>query len=233
MILHDPTLDRTTNGRGAVSAMSLAQLKRLRLLANMGGRGATATEATIPTLDEMLDAARGRLLLNLDVKDAIYAQVVAAVKRAGMQDQVVIKSVVGPGTPPLAAIPPYDALPMAVILLNAGGDADLAAIARPQVTGARPVAIELPEMAPGQLADVAATARAAGTRLWVNTLWSGFIIGWGGDVDALRDPDAVWGRMARAGITIFQTDEPEAFIVWRSGCHADCSRADAHEGSDR
>jgi glycerophosphoryl diester phosphodiesterase len=53
-------------------------------------------------------------------------------------------------------------------------------------------------------------------RLLVNTLWEGFVAGYGGDADALRDPDAVWGRLYRDGIGAFQTDEPEALLRYRA-----------------
>jgi glycerophosphoryl diester phosphodiesterase len=217
VILHDDTLDRTTTGQGYVMALPLARLRTLKLRENLGGRNAAATDQGIPTLAEMLEAARGRILLNLDIKDGIYSEVIDAVRRAGMQDQVVVKNLAGPNTPPLAALPPYDRVPFAVILANGDERADLAAILTRQRDGAAPVAAELPAMAPEQLPALAAAARKAGLPLWVNTLWGGFIRGWGGDVDALRDPEGVWGRMADAGIAIFQTDEPEALLAWRDG----------------
>jgi glycerophosphoryl diester phosphodiesterase len=214
VMIHDDTLQRTTTGSGQVRARTLAELRSLRLRENLGGRDAEPTDQGIATLDEMLTAARGRMQLNLDVKDAIYAEVIAAVARAGMQDQVIVKTVAGPNSPALAALSPYDRVPFAPILLNAHGDADLGAIAARQTAAKRPIAIELPQMSPEQLPGV--IARANGVRLWVNTLWSGFIIGWGGDAAALRDPDQVWGRMHRAGISIFQTDEPEALLAFRA-----------------
>lgn len=215
VMIHDDSVDRTTDGRGLVRALTLAQLRALRLRQNLGGKDAAPTAERMVTLDEMLAAARGRMLLNLDVKDAIQAEVIDAVVRAGMTDQVIVKTSAGPGTAPLAAMAPYDRVPFAPILINAGGGADLGAIAARQTRGARPVAIELPAMTPDQLPQVTAQARAVGVRLWVNTLWQGFIQGWGGDADALHDPDRVWGRMHREGITIFQTDEPEALLAYR------------------
>ncbi|WP_260600235.1 glycerophosphodiester phosphodiesterase family protein [Sphingomonas endolithica] len=216
VMLHDETLDRTTTGQGYVSATSLAKLRTLRLRDNLGGRNVAQTEHGIPTLGEMLRAAHGRILLNLDIKDGIYTEVVDAVRRAGMQDQVVVKNVAGPTTPALAGLAPYDLVPFGVILTNADTSADLPAILSRQINGAKPVAIELPSMRPEQLPAVTAMAKRGRVPLWVNTLWSGFIQGWGGDKAALRDPQAVWGRMAEAGITIFQTDEPEALLAWRA-----------------
>lgn len=215
VMIHDESVDRTTTGRGLVRAMTLAQLRALRLRQHLGGKDTAPTGEQIVTLDEMLAAARGRMLLNLDVKDAVYVEVIDAVVRAGMADQVIVKTAAGSGTAPLAVMPAYDRVPFAPVLMNPGGSADLGAIAARQMTRARPVAIELPMMMPEQLPAVAERSRAAGVRLWVNTLWQGFIQGWGGDADALRDPDRVWGRMHRAGVTIFQTDEPEALLAFR------------------
>jgi glycerophosphoryl diester phosphodiesterase len=44
---------------------------------------------------EMLDHARGRIVLNLDIKDAICPKVVAATIRAGATDRVIVKNAAG------------------------------------------------------------------------------------------------------------------------------------------
>jgi glycerophosphoryl diester phosphodiesterase len=67
VILHDETVDRTTDGRGAVGRLGLADLKRL----DAGAWFATRFRGErIPTLEETLDYARGRCGLNLEVKCA-------------------------------------------------------------------------------------------------------------------------------------------------------------------
>lgn len=218
VIIHDDTVDRTMTGTGRVSALSLEQLRQLELLDNLGGRGAAPSGLRIATLVEMLTAARGRIFLNLDVKDSIYAETIAQVEAEGMADQVVVKTSAGASTPTLATMAPYDRVPFAAILMNAGATTDIPAIAARQLAGRRAVAVELPIMAPDAVPALAAIARKAGARIWTNSLWSGFITGWGGDIDALRDPDGVWGRMFKAGITVIQTDEPEALLAYRKGC---------------
>ncbi|WP_084583241.1 glycerophosphodiester phosphodiesterase family protein [Sphingomonas azotifigens] len=215
VIMHDETVDRTTDGTGRVAAMRLAELRALRLRENLGGADAPLTDQRIVTLDEMLAAARGRILLNLDIKAAIYPEVIDAVVRAGAQDRVFIKTEAGIETPALAGLTPYDRVPFMPILLNAGGRADLAAILTRQLAGKPPIGAELPRMQLDQLAPVAAVARRRGLRLMVNTLGEGFVAGGFGDLDALRDPASVWGRLAAAGVTVFQTDEPEALLRWR------------------
>ena len=65
VVLHDPTLDRTTTGKGRLTDHTLAELKELRLKDPQGN----VTEHTIPTLDEALEWARGKTVLVLDQKD--------------------------------------------------------------------------------------------------------------------------------------------------------------------
>lgn len=111
---HDATVDRTTNGSGAVAELSLAQLKALDPAwwfvpgkeAVMGlsedayplrGRVATEPELEIPTLDEVL-AAFPDVFLNLDIKAtapevAPYEEALArALARFGRSDDVIVAS---------------------------------------------------------------------------------------------------------------------------------------------
>jgi glycerophosphoryl diester phosphodiesterase len=216
-MFHDATVERTTDGSGKVAEMTWAQLSRLRLRDDEGGADAPLTDQHPVTLEQMLAAAKGRIMLNLDVKAPIYAEVADAVRRAGMERQVVLKTEVGVYSQPLASLPPFDQVNFTPVLLNPPGTDDLLQTVRTQIGGkVRPVAIELPRMRAEQLPPVAALARQQHVRLLVNTLWEGFVAGYGGDADALRNPDAVWGRLYRAGIGAFQTDEPEALLRYRA-----------------
>jgi glycerophosphoryl diester phosphodiesterase len=66
---HDATLERTTTGRGAVSSLTLAELKQLKLKDTEGN----VTAFELPTLDEALEWARGKTILVLDQKDVPVA----------------------------------------------------------------------------------------------------------------------------------------------------------------
>ena len=217
VMFHDATVERTTDGSGKVAEMTWAQLSRLRLRDDEGGADAPLTDQHPVTLEQMLAAAKGRIMLNLDVKAPIYAEVADAVRRAGMQRQVVLKTEVGVYSQPLSSLPPFDQVNFTPVLLNPPGTDDLLQTVRTQIGGkVRPVAIELPRMRAEQLPPLAALTRQQHVRLLVNTLWEGFVAGYGGDADAVRDPDAVWGRLYRAGIGAFQTDEPEALLRYRA-----------------
>lgn len=69
VLMHDPTLDRTTNGTGRVSDYTYEELKALRLKDPEG----KMTRHFIPTLDEALEWAKGKTILVLDRKDVPLA----------------------------------------------------------------------------------------------------------------------------------------------------------------
>lgn len=218
VIMHDESVDRTTDGRGKVAALTLPQIKALRLRQNEGGGDAPTTDQTVLTLDEMLALAKDRIVLNLDVKDAIYPQVIAAVKHADAQDRVTLKTRVGVGSLPLAAMEPYNEVPFLVIPQDVDdAGAGLPDIISAQMAGkVKPAGIELPYRLPlAMLAPVAERAQRLGVRLWVNMLDGNFLIGAGSDKDALRAPDAVWGKLVRSGVSMLLTDEPEAMLAMR------------------
>lgn len=62
---HDPTLQRTTNGKGKVSDFTYKQLKELRLKDVQGN----ITDNKIQTLDEVIKWAKGKAILILDKKE--------------------------------------------------------------------------------------------------------------------------------------------------------------------
>ena len=67
VLMHDETVDRTTNGTGLVKELTFAQLRAL----NAGDKNEACT---IPTLEELLAAlAPTGMLLNLEVKEYWYA----------------------------------------------------------------------------------------------------------------------------------------------------------------
>jgi len=65
VLMHDATLDRTTNGKGKVSDYTYAELQKLRLKDPEGN----LTDCKIPTLKEAILWSRGKTILNLDRKD--------------------------------------------------------------------------------------------------------------------------------------------------------------------
>lgn len=88
VVLHDPTVDRTTDGRGAVRDMTLAEVQRLRVAFDP-----PFAEARIPTLEEVLALTRRRVPLLVEVKSrGISELVVETVRDLRAMEDVIVQS---------------------------------------------------------------------------------------------------------------------------------------------
>jgi glycerophosphoryl diester phosphodiesterase len=111
--LHDATINRTTDGRGRVDALSLGQLRGFD--AGNGER--------IPTVEEVLKLAAGRIGVMLELKVADVArQTVQAVEKAQCGHRVVYASFLHEAlaevraiAPDAAVMPLFDKLPKAPV----------------------------------------------------------------------------------------------------------------------
>lgn len=85
--VHDSTIDKYVDGRtGKVREMSLAELKALDIGIKQGPEH---KGMRIPTLDEILTLCKDRIGIYIDLKDADVAKVADAVRRHGMDQNVV------------------------------------------------------------------------------------------------------------------------------------------------
>lgn len=64
VVIHDDTLNRTTNGKGLVASLSLKELKKLD-----AGKG-----ETIPTLEEVLQLTQNKIPLHIEIKSEAVAK---------------------------------------------------------------------------------------------------------------------------------------------------------------
>lgn len=86
VLMHDDTVDRTTDGAGAVAGLTLTQFQALRL---QDEDGATL-DGHPPTLRQAMDWAERRAVLELDMKRGVsYEDVVGEVQAAGAMSRVV------------------------------------------------------------------------------------------------------------------------------------------------
>ncbi len=87
VIIHDRTLDRTTNGKGLVKDWTLDSLKTLYLKDGLG----VVTTHKIPTLEEALLVTKGEILVNLDKSYDIFDKCYEIAVKTGTQAQIIIK----------------------------------------------------------------------------------------------------------------------------------------------
>jgi glycerophosphoryl diester phosphodiesterase len=87
VVIHDPTLTRTTGLEGAVEALSRRDLERVKL----------KNGETLPFLDEVLERLLGRVEINVEIKSRhpkLAEAVAGLVKRRGELSKVIISSFV-------------------------------------------------------------------------------------------------------------------------------------------
>ena len=77
VLMHDAALERTTNGTGKISDYTFAELQQFRLKDIEGN----VTDFRIPTLEAVIEWARGKTILNLDIKDVPPEMYVDIIKR--------------------------------------------------------------------------------------------------------------------------------------------------------
>ena len=77
VLIHDAIIDRTTNGTGKVADYTWEELQQFCLKDVEGN----VTAFHIPALEAVIEWARGKTILNLDIKDVPPAMYVAIIKR--------------------------------------------------------------------------------------------------------------------------------------------------------
>ncbi|HJS56568.1 MAG TPA: glycerophosphodiester phosphodiesterase family protein [Vicinamibacteria bacterium] len=100
VVIHDGSVDRTTDGSGRVAELSFAELRKLS--AGYPERfGDKYASERVPTLAEVLTLARGRAKVMIEIKkesvtdeeaDGIEARTVAVVRDARMDEEVLLIS---------------------------------------------------------------------------------------------------------------------------------------------
>lgn len=217
VIMHDGTIDRTTNGKGKPSDYTLAELKKFHLRNGLG----RVTNHTIPTLEEVMTLAKGKVLVNLDKSYPYYNEAYAVLKKTGTLQQALFKTDL-PYEQVKARYPEIlDSLTfMAVVDLD---KPTAKQIIDDYQKAIKPVAFELifQKDTDGILTDNA-FIRNHGSKIWYNSLWASLN---GGHEDDLAFDDGntkdSWDWLIAHGATVLQTDRPEAMLKYlkKKGLH--------------
>jgi glycerophosphoryl diester phosphodiesterase len=95
VVIHDQTVDRTTNGKGRVLDLSLEEIRRLDAGCSFSP---VFRSEHIPTLEEVLEAVGRDLLVNIELTnyasllDQLPEKVATLISRLGLEDRVIISS---------------------------------------------------------------------------------------------------------------------------------------------
>lgn len=207
VLMHDATIDRTTNGRGEVASLTFDSIRRCRLKAPDG----TLTDLLVPTLDEVFELGRDRILFNIDKGFDIFDDVFFLADSLGVARQVLMK-----GTQPADRV--QEALGkyldrivyMPIVHLDKEGALEAIADFQEKI---RPAAYELLYGNDTTRVPLEAEKMLAGRALiWYNTMWKG-MAGSRYDDRAETEPDSVYGVLIDSlGARIIQTDRPGPLI---------------------
>ncbi len=240
VVIHDPTLDRTTEAKGIVVEHDLADLTSLPLV---HPESREPFDATLPALEEIFEALGDRMMINVECKTGISAipKVASIAAASGVLDQVTVKTACSRRDELVAVAKVLEDCDKQVDYIPVVEDtmADLVFL-RELYGRLSPSCIEclvgFPKdrsgypgyyqrgltMDGGPLFSRAARrlAQQHNTRLFLNTLYYDPRIDatqWNGgrhDELARIAPDSVFGFWIAHGATVLQTDEPEYLLSW-------------------
>ncbi len=217
VVCHDKTINRTTSGKGKIAELTLDSIRRCSLRA---GHGVRMPKYRMPTLAEVLDVCRDRVMINIDKGYDYYDQILEMLIERNMVEQVIIKSSKKPQTiASRFASHSRNMLYMPIINYTAKGwerheplfEAYLA-------SGLDITAYEI--CWNGTLSGEEQIFRRvvkSGAKLWINTLWDSLC---GGEKEGLEDDRAVgneeqiYGKVLSFGCSMIQTDRPAMLIEY-------------------
>lgn len=213
IVMHDATLNRTTTGKGRIDEWTLDSIRTLKLKNGCGIR----TKHAVPTLEEALLAAKGRVLINLDKADRYFDLVVPVLEKTGTARQIIMKGS-KPAAEVLALYGKYlgEIIYMPVVNLDRENAAELM---EGYIAELQPAAYEL------LYARAEDTAMPLKMRdelngkalIWYNTLWDTLCGGHDDDL-SLENPDAAFGYLIDTlGARIIQTDRAEHLLKYLRG----------------
>ena len=87
VLMHDQTIDRTTNGKGKVSNYTLHQIQRFYLK----DKNDSLTEYRIPTLDTILKLTNGKIILNIDKSGGHFSELTQLIDSLNCADHIILK----------------------------------------------------------------------------------------------------------------------------------------------
>ncbi|MEP2781216.1 MAG: glycerophosphodiester phosphodiesterase family protein [Pseudoruegeria sp.] len=210
-LMHDDTTDRMTNRIGDTTSVMDDEFETLVLRRAAGGPNALLTRVPVPSLRDALEAARGRVHLNIDTKHRRDLEAVGdLVFQMGMQDQVLIKMVVDPTDPDLTIRDAswFRGLTFMPVMLDPR-PGKMAQDAVELVRQFDAKIIEISFLSLDELDETTNCMRALGVRMWCNTLDPVHPLDYS-DARALKSPDDVWGTLMCHGIGAIQTDQTTA-----------------------
>ena len=210
ILMHDRTVDRCTNGKGKISEMTYDEIQRLRLRPQ---HSASITRNHIPTLEEVLNLCKGKILINIDKGYDYFQQVYELMEKTGTTNQVIIKS-----GHSLEKIRKENGTVLSKVIympiVNLNSEDAEARI--DEFITIHPVAVECCIDKYNQNVErLLQKLRDADIKIWINSIWASLCDGHDDDrAVELGEPNESWGWILDRGATLIQSDRPRELLQY-------------------
>ncbi|WP_026904203.1 glycerophosphodiester phosphodiesterase family protein [Pedobacter glucosidilyticus] len=203
IIMHDKTINRTTNGKGKPQDFTLEEIRKFYLLSGTGH----PTRHIIPTLEEMLVTAKDKIIIDIDKGYEYFDEVILELKKQKMLEQT-IYNIYGL---------PYDSL--LIKHQNIPEELTLQLIINPK----NPEAEKIIDTYKNRKRTIIQIIFDNDTSpllskvpefkkrhpIWFNSLWPEHCGGHDDDIAVEENkPDETWGWLVAKGANIIQSDRP-------------------------
>ena len=211
VLMHDETIDRTTNGKGKVRDYTLDSLRRFNLKNGLG----RTTGHTIPTLEEAMLTVKNKVMVNLDKCYEYMNEAYEVLQKTGTVNQAIFKGYYLPVEKVKSDYGPIlnKVVYMGMVRLEDAGAATIIADFQEQI---KPVAFELSFKSDTmQLLNQLNRIKQQGSRVWINSLWASLNGGHDDDkaVDENNTKDS-WQWIINRGANVIQTDRPKELLEY-------------------
>ncbi|MDA0172774.1 glycerophosphodiester phosphodiesterase family protein [Solirubrobacter taibaiensis] len=212
VLMHDTSVDRTTNGTGSVASKTLAQIKALRLKRGLGGAQAEVTDQPVPTLKEALTLIDNRALINLDKAWAYRDQILQELIETGTVETAVFKS-----NAPVADVQAFRAKDPRILYSHIVEDGNAASLSGFGTNPPDSYEIVFDRLTDAQIQPAAVAAAKAQSRIFINTMWYGLAARYT-DEASLIDPARGWKPVIERHLAdVIQTDNVDELVRYLRG----------------
>lgn len=208
ILMHDNTLNRTTNGTGKPEDFTLAELKELRLKNGAG----CLTRHKIPTLRETMLLCKGKILVNVDKGYEYFEDVQKILEETGTANQCVVKEKI-----PYQTIKEQhgDILDKVIFMPKADlCKSEAESIIDSYLQNEKPLAFEVRfSQVNDKVFELIKKLNDNGIKVFVNALWPAQNAEHDDDrAIELKQPDESWGWLIQQGFKLIQTDRPAQLL---------------------
>lgn len=211
VLMHDVSLDRTTNGKGLLKDMTLSEVKKLRLKNSCGAKG---SHHQVPTLEEVMILAKGKIMVNLDKTEGqTVREAYEVLKKTGTVDHGVFK-----GNDPVNVMrQKYGKLMDSIIYMpKVWYDLpDIPKYIKDYNTDLKPIAYEMIfDSEESKVFHAIKDLNKNKVTVLAIALWDELCAGHTDELAQIAGPDAAWGWLINNGANAIMTDSPEELIKY-------------------